>query len=199
MMRPGRNRIGRIAKPVLSSFVVAILLVFFAVGCSSDSVGTNTENTVSGSYFNQPYVDPSELLNSSGDPTDIVVLTGQGWVSRWFGGEVVVDNRRFVFESPSYSVPYSTMIDVKVEKFTYDDGEIVILFDFGPDGLEFNSPATVRVRKTEFEGSVDYVSFYYLNPDTYTWELQTVALADDDGEYVEMPVYHFSKYGVSGF
>ncbi len=216
MKRHGRTRLGRLAKPVLSSFVIATVLIFLAAGCGTDTVGTSTDQGRSGSYFDQPYMNPADILNGGTEPSEIIVLTGQGMVDNSHGGEVVVDDDRFVLDVPSWAVSNATMIDMKVEKFRYADAETVILFDFGPDGLAFDRPATLRINTAEFDATVQYVSFYYLNPNSNTWELQTIVLSDDDddddddddeddddddddGEEIEIPVYHFSKYGVSGW
>ena len=71
---------------------------------------------------------------------------------------------------------------------------LVVLYEFGPDGLKFAKPCELKV----FAGFVpgQLVSLVWFNPATGLWELQQVAKVYAHGE-LKFTITHFSKYGIS--
>lgn len=68
----------------------------------------------------------------------------------------------------------------------------IYLFDFGPNGLIFNAPITVR---QPMPSGQLYAFLYYFNPDTKLWELQQAVKVING--YASFNIFHFSKYGIS--
>lgn len=80
-------------------------------------------------------------------------------------------------------------VDAKVVKTLLGP---IYLFDFGPDGLVFNKPITLR---QPMPAGQRYAFLYYFNPDTKVWELQQAVKVING--YASFSIYHFSKYGIS--
>ncbi len=80
---------------------------------------------------------------------------------------------------------------------------MVYVFNFGPDGLEFNESAKLTIEVNAIEdydddGVFDGAELRYWNPSKEVWELyETDTDADGDGKY-EFNVDHFSRYGIGG-
>ncbi len=85
----------------------------------------------------------------------------------------------------------------------YTESGMVYIFEFGPEGLQFNVPATLYIETEAIEDFDNDNNFYgaelnYWNPDKDDWE--TMEWDDDsDGDgYYEFEIDHFSRYGIGG-
>ncbi len=80
---------------------------------------------------------------------------------------------------------------------------MVYVFNFGPDGLEFNEPVKLTIEVDAIEdyddsGVFNGAELRYWNPDTQEWEFQEADDdSDGDGKY-EFNIDHFSRYGIGG-
>ncbi len=91
-----------------------------------------------------------------------------------------------------------TTFTVEITRFVASDGNPIVLYNFGPDGLQFSRPAVVRINVAALLGkNVTSMDFYWLNPGTGYWELQDTYKADAQG-YIYAGVSHFSSYGWRG-
>lgn len=70
----------------------------------------------------------------------------------------------------------------------------VLLYDFSPDGLVFNLPASLEVDAGKLEKGTTFNLFWW-NPDTSAWEFQQECVVDH--HKIEFEVHHFSKYGIA--
>ncbi len=70
----------------------------------------------------------------------------------------------------------------------------VLLYDFSPDGLQFNLPAELEVDAGRLEKGTTF-NLYWWNPLTELWEFQQECVVDH--HKIKFDVHHFSKYGIS--
>lgn len=70
----------------------------------------------------------------------------------------------------------------------------VLLYDFSPDGLVFNLPASLEVDAGKLEKGTTFNLFWW-NPESSTWEFQQECVVDH--HKIEFEVQHFSKYGIA--
>lgn len=67
------------------------------------------------------------------------------------------------------------------------------VYDFGPEGLEFSSPATLTLPySTDSEDSC--VNVYYYNPSRKTWEIIQTLSRDTVNKTITVEITHFSSY-----
>ncbi|MCP4158184.1 MAG: carboxypeptidase regulatory-like domain-containing protein, partial [bacterium] len=65
--------------------------------------------------------------------------------------------------------------------------------DFGPDGTEFNTPVTIRVRNTWGFAAGTQIPYAYYNTETQKWvPFSGMAVIDAQGEWLEAEVTHFT-------
>ncbi|MEW6411325.1 MAG: hypothetical protein AB1483_02500 [Candidatus Zixiibacteriota bacterium] len=187
---------------LLVSFVAvfALLSGLYLTGCSQ-SPTTSTDLTLSQDqegFFELPY-DETALEKEAVNPNmEVEVLYGEGLVTTEDGGDIWVGTAGNIHEflvSPM-AIPSDTIIQIGVTKVEWHD-EIVVLYDFGPDGLQFAIPAVLKVNAQKlFGANVSAINWFYLDERTNTWQYQGSYQVDALGE-IEIPVYHFSKYGAS--
>jgi hypothetical protein len=175
-------------------------LAALMIGCGDSALVSETSSTVDDgtSFFDQPF-DESALAKR----TDIVlddIITVEQFLPVDVGGVIIfneVDDLTVAeaFIVQPFSFPTDTVFLVQVTKIITDDGEMPIIYDFGPDGLEFTKPALLRVNAWEdFGRKATEVVLYWLNEQTHQWEKQEVVPVDEAGNAV-FTLEHFSKYG----
>lgn len=96
------------------------------------------------------------------------------------------------FAVPVGALDENALIVMKAVQAPTPMGEATV-FDFGPDGLEFLSPATLSLETARAEGSL--LRLYWWNNSVGRWELQESCVVKDGS--VHFSVHHFSKYGIS--
>lgn len=96
------------------------------------------------------------------------------------------------FSVPAGALDENALIVMKAVQAPTPMGEATV-FDFGPDGLAFSSPATLSLETTRAEGSV--LRLYWWNDSVGRWELQESCVVSHGS--VHFSVHHFSKYGIS--
>ncbi len=123
------------------------------------------------------------------------VVYGEALVTVEDGAVIEVGNKH-LFTVAAASISANTLVSIEITRLEVD-GNVDVIYDFGPDGLAFSLPAVLQVDvKKLFDKFTTSVNFYYLNEQTNLWEAQGTVPVDIDG-YAYVPVYHFSKYGVS--
>lgn len=172
-------------------------LILILAGCSDDAaiLDNNSYSEDNVSFFDLPYY-PDALAKRS----DILVSESKYFESRLSassGGVIPLgddaDVESFVVLPASFLS--DTTFAITVTRFMTDDGEMPIVYEFGPDGLQFSRPAVLRLNVAELFGrNVSEIELYLLNEDTNMFELVVTLAADAQG-YVYGPVEHFSSYG----
>lgn len=70
----------------------------------------------------------------------------------------------------------------------------VLVYEFGPEGLVFNSATHLNVDITKLKALARTASLYYFDPNINDWVYQgSVAV---NGGRVDFSIYHFSKYAI---
>jgi len=70
----------------------------------------------------------------------------------------------------------------------------VLVYEFGPEGLVFNSATHLNVDITKLKATARTASLYYFDPNINNWVYQGSA-AGNAGR-VDFNIYHFSKYAI---
>lgn len=187
---------------LLVSFVAvfALLSGLYLTGCShnpttSTELGLSQDET---DFFELPYDQTAVEKQATNPNLEYEILYGEGLVTDEDGGCVWVGTPGNLHEfivSP-LAIPADTTIQIQVTKVEWHD-EIVVLYDFGPDGLHFAVPAVLKVNAQKlFGANLSTINWFYLDEHTNTWQYQGSYVVNALGQ-VEIPVYHFSKYGAS--
>jgi hypothetical protein len=71
----------------------------------------------------------------------------------------------------------------------------LVMYDFGPDGLEFNKECKLRLW-TDF-GKDKLVWLYWFDPEKGQWVKEDKAKKTDKEGAIEFKITHFSKYAIS--
>lgn len=114
------------------------------------------------------------------------------------GGEIEVERGEYIhnFVVAANSIPQDTLITIRTENEEIL-GKEMILFEFGPDGLEFSESAVLRVNMAELAPGTEMAkaNLYYFDPEEDGWiNVETVDVVDNIAEF---HVDHFSKYAIS--
>jgi hypothetical protein len=115
------------------------------------------------------------------------------------GGSIEIPIQRgasAIFEVPAKSISEDTEITILVRPIDVR-GKTILDFTFGPSGLVFEKEATLTIDVGAFnDPDMEYVEWYYYNPDKRVFELEYTATVDR-GQVV-IPISHFSRYiGIS--
>ena len=145
--------------------------------------------------------DETSLAKAADDPNiDLDVITDNELFSAIDGGTLVVGTTGNLHELvvAPLSLTVDTVITVEVTKIdTKNREQCQVIYDFQPDGLVFSTPATLRVNVARVLGKkATCANLYYLNENTGRWEFQGTYCADPLTGFAEMPVPHFSKWGI---
>jgi hypothetical protein len=93
------------------------------------------------------------------------------------------------------SFPSDTIFTVEVSKVVTTNGEELVIYEFGPDGLQFSRPAVLRLNLAELFGkNVTAIDLFWLNEETDSWEYSETSNAVD--QIACASVWHFSSLGV---
>jgi hypothetical protein len=195
-----RLTIRQILLTSIVGLTLATALLVFGCSSSSNPVGTAGEDFAADFFSreyaegdNGPQLGPLVSLNFHRDAERVDAESG-GAVEFRVSGK----NQQFVV-APG-AIPADTTITVKVVSLEANalrllNARIVIL-DFSPDGLHFNPNATLRFDASVLGKSKRTVNLFWLNPLDNKWESQGEFKVDPDGK-VNIPIHHFSKYGIS--
>jgi len=192
--------------------VTAFSLVFVLTGCDNGPLSLEqADQQDETSFFDLPY-NPEAIAKNGNITVDIIVLY-ENYITVEDGGVVLLGSTESAelrdtvdgadasvlvdaFVVQSFSIPSDTSIVLQVTKIITADGEMPIIFDCGPDGLEFTSPAILVINAWEnFGKSTTHVSLYWLNEETNEWELEAEVPVDKLTGGVGFQISHFSKWG----
>ncbi len=179
---------------MLVVLVIALSLTFLG-GCSTNGSGPVTDpNQSKLDWLNETIRDDNPELGPGINITTCPVLydTTLSATVDWRGYQL---NMIHGVETIGFSLPWmavikSTTLTIRVRKLQAPFGEFWML-DCGPGGQVFNFPLYVQPNPqvTSKNKSV----LFYFNPSTGLWEVQEVAKQSSP----QIPIYHFSKYGIS--
>ena len=190
-----RNNRRAIAACLMVIGVVSLGMILS--GCSDNGLVINNDSSEDYvSFFEQSYY--PDAVARPGDMVDASFRFVQSKLTADRGGVIALNEdenlEAFVVFPESFLA--DTTFTVAVTKLVTDDGEVPIIYDFGPDGLVFSKPAIIRLNVGELFGkNVTSVVTYWLNESTNLWEADGILEVDDSG-MVYKPIAHFSIYGV---
>lgn len=169
----------------ISTGIALLAAVFIFAGCSHQSPL-------------EPNVPQSlELAKSaSGSGAGNLVVSTSELITADAGGVIEIDreNYQHLFKVDPYAVSSDLTISVKTSKEQI--GRLTcIVFEFGPDGLVFKSPAELDFQIAELNSSALSGKLYYFDPKLGQWVYQ--GSADVKDGIVAFPISHFSKYAIS--
>jgi len=179
---------------VCSLIVGCIGLVLIVAGCSDNGLILDNNNSSEDnvSFFDLPY-DTGALAKRS----DIAVSEStfiQKRLKASEGGVIPLgpDETVEAFVVIQDSFEADTTFEITVTKILTTDGEMPIIFDFGPDGLQFSRPAVLRLNLFELFGkNTTSMELYWLDEETNEWEFMETLDADSQG-FVYGTIPHFS-------
>ncbi len=176
-------------------FVFGGLTLGLILGSCSDNgvvINDSTEDYVS--FFDMPYYPDAVAKNSAIAEASFTHVEAR--LSAEQGGVIALgdsaENEAFVVVGES--IVADTTFKITVTRILTIDGEMPIIWDFSPDGLQFSRPAILRLDLGALFGkNVKAVDLYYLNEETNLWEYLQSCEADD-AQIACLPIYHFSTY-----
>jgi hypothetical protein len=170
----------------LMSFTILLSLAILAAiliisGCSSNTPTSPSANTPS---------DLTKLIPISLEPieaTKIISPTKTDTI------QIVRNTSIDKYIVPAGALSAATNIDVKEYGDKIRESKVLV-FEFGPDGLVFNSATHLNVDITKLNATARTANLYYFDPSVNDWVYQGT-IAVDHGR-VDFSIYHFSKYAI---
>ncbi len=195
--------------------VTAFSLVFVLTGCDKGPLSLEQlQQQDETSFFDLPY-NPEAMAKSVDITIDTIVLY-ENYITVEDGGVVLLGSTESAelrdtesgtdaavlvdaFIVQPFSFLYDTSFVLQVTKIITADGDMPIIFDCGPDGLVFTSPAILLINVWEnFGKNATGVNLYWLNEETNEWELEAFVPADEVTGQAPILINHFSRYGIDG-
>ena len=187
--------------------LVSLVAVFALIsglclpGCSENpnsSLETNLSQDET-SFFDEPFDEVSFAKKVEDPNVDVEVLFGEELCTVLDGGTLVVGTagnyHELVIEPDALLA--DTVIRVEITKVDDRNENVQLVYEFWPDGLVFSTPATLRLNVAKVLGKrATCVDFYYLNENAGLWEFQGTYCADPLTGIADIPVEHFSRWGI---
>lgn len=169
--------------------LAVVLTLLFVIGCSNNSP------------VRPDIPDPTESGLSSLSLGGVLTLNSfeefdSALVSKTTGGTIDIDRDIYHHEFfvDSNAIDETTLITVRsVNEMIL--GKEMILFEFGPDGLEFRKSAILSFDMTELSEEAAVAKLYYYDPIKKKWAYQTSVNVVND--IANFNIDHFSKYAIS--
>jgi hypothetical protein len=183
---------------------VPTLLVLLAISMSLAFVGGCTSNAIAPEngkldqtkleWLNEFFNDGGASRGSGVDIKGCPVLfdtTLSQTVNQW-GAQIDMIHgvEKIGFSLPYMAVKNQVTLKIRVTKYQAPFGEFWLL-DCGPNGQTFNFPLYVQPNQHIINSST--AALFYYNPSTLLWEVQATSRSSNP----QLPIYHFSKYGIS--
>lgn len=189
--------------PYTLLIIAAMVLTACLIGCSDKALVTDDSDTLSDgtSFFDLPFDESAFAKRTDVVVEDIIevqefLVVDEGGVILFGDTSDLETAEAFIVQAESFSP--DTLFSILVTKIITVDGEMPIIYDFGPDGLAFTKPALLRINAWEdFGKNTDAVDLYWLNEETSLWEKVDTAEADPLTGNVVFELKHFSKYGTT--
>ncbi len=170
----------------------ALLIVILAISCGNKSP-TAFDNQ-------QDLAITTELLDNilakpAGDPPPLLVQTASSQITVDSGGELLLpafgkNTGLFVARN---SVSRNVRMKVTGELWNAS-GKNIATFDFWPEGVVFDRPASLIIDGKHFTGSGELTLLWYDGPGK-KWVYQ--ATGEIKNGVAEFEIHHFSKYAIS--
>ncbi|MCP4632700.1 MAG: hypothetical protein GY855_07215 [candidate division Zixibacteria bacterium] len=190
----------------LSILVIVVLAFAVIQGCSNLSpVAPEQDETTYQDPFGTSTIEAQwgRVINYSGHPT-VKVIEDPEEPTELKPDTLDVDVLGYKAE---YIIPpqsSTTTDDITCTPYNYYTAKgMVYIYNFGPDGKEFDVPTTLKLEIAALE---DYnpkakpfigAELRLYNPQTRQWELQEIDNSIEDG-FVEFSIDHYSRYGIGG-
>ena len=176
--------------------VLAVIVSLVIGGCTSNAVAPEngaidqTKLEWLNQFFSDGGASRGSGININGCPV-LFDTTLTQTVCQW-GAQIdmVHGVEKIGFSLPYMAVTHSVTLKIRVTKYQAPFGEFWML-DCSPNGQVFNYPLYAQPNQHVLN-STAAVLFYY-NPATQLWEVQATVR----GSNPQLPIYHFSKYGIS--
>ncbi|UCC79900.1 MAG: hypothetical protein JSW64_00675 [Candidatus Zixiibacteriota bacterium] len=171
--------------------LAVVLTLFFVIGCSNYTPVQSTDPDpveLGGIAFGERSLQLSEA--STLEEFD------SGYIEKSTGGTIEIERGDYVHEFvvEPYAIEQSTTITVRsVNEVIL--GKDMVLFEFGPDGLDFEVAAKLAFEIAEINGDATSANLYYYDPVEKKWIYQdSVSVVEGIAEF---EINHFSKYAIS--
>jgi len=169
--------------------LAVVLTLFFVIGCSNYTpLQPDDPNPVELGRLDQKLT-----LGEEGKPLEVF---NSKLIKKDDGGTIEIERdiyfHEFIIEPKA--IEENTLITIRSinEEIL---GNTMILFDFGPDGLEFSESAILRFDMNELREDAYTARLYYYHPEEEDWVYQYSVEVQDD--IAEFEIDHFSKYAIS--
>ena len=171
--------------PILILFCLAFILSVF--GCHDGDVLSPkpfAEQGIENPTFVRVLPGEKNVLHPS------LAESNSATISASQGGSVTCGLVTLVI--PPGALSEDTEITIEIEN------PAILVADFGPDGLEFNTAVVMRwdLTGTSAEGEAQSTESLYFNETTQLWE-EVNMLSPPDANTTETEIEHFSKYSQS--
>jgi hypothetical protein len=192
-------------------FLAVGVLVFALAGCSDNQPLSPAADQPNGlkavaSVESQFGADPLSAVPDSGTGQS-GLAKGEGFIVCYLasdtdsaeigddGGEInlCLDEETSKLVIPKDALEQEVYIKAKAAVFGTPFG-LVRMYDFQPEGLQFQVPATLYLSTTLPLNAV--IRLLYFNPLTGQWEIEQAASVDSNGVAV-FQLNHFSKYAIT--
>jgi len=177
----------------LFSSLVLIASLLVMAGCSSDSsVSPIVENPVS---LNKGIGQRHQQEQGESDGLFTIASINQP-IEAKNGGiiNIPLETTASKFIVAPDGVKENVEISVDVSK-TVVNGRTAVIYEFGPEGLEFESPSVLQQTMSEINPHARFARLYYYNQDTENWDFLSIRYVRDGK--IEFDIHHFSKYAIS--
>ena len=167
--------------------LVLLAAIFALSGCSSQSPMESNLPQITD-------LDRMEPGGRSAEPAQ--VESDQELITADDGGKIEIARGDFLHEFKVESGAIGEDVEITVK--TYRDkigSKEVIVFEFGPDGLVFEKPATLEFQIAELNAAALSAKLFYFDPDLKKWIYQGSSGVKDG--VAEFAIHHFSKYAIS--
>jgi hypothetical protein len=165
---------------ILSSLVLLAAVVIIA-GCSSHTPTSPLLNS------------PTELTKQLPEPLELVAVSQLVSPNETDTIEIIQKTSIDKFIVPAGALNTAKTIEIKTKK-DKTNGIDRLVFEFGPEGLVFNSATHLNVDITKLKATARTANLYYFDPTVNDWVYQGTVVVDQGR--VDFRIYHFSKYAI---
>ena len=172
------------------SGLVILASLFIIAGCSSNSPVEPNLPQDAAATEKLFIVDVLERL------TEPLITCTTELIEVSTGGIIEIERDDYVhlFSIEPGALDSDTEINVKSSREKISNKEMLV-FDFGPDGLAFNIPASLDVQIAELNSNATSAKLYYYDPASSRWAYQ--GSSSVSGGVASFAIDHFSKYAIS--